>query len=142
MQCSCRAPALRAYLCCYYLGPTGPRRRRRRVRAKRGPPRVSPVTNRGKPACYNTPPSSSTRTQNLPPIARLTPCASIPVVLSLLNLCYPCKPPPRRSRESIIDIARGRTGWLIAFCVGLLLAALVVEQYEEGAHRWLMLLRR
>jgi Mg/Co/Ni transporter MgtE len=36
---------------------------------------------------------------------------------------------PRR-RESILDIARSRTGWLVAFCVGLLLAALVVEQFE------------
>lgn len=34
-------------------------------------------------------------------------------------------------RESIIDIARSRTGWLVAFCVGLLLAALVVEQFED-----------
>lgn len=34
-------------------------------------------------------------------------------------------------RESIIDIARSRTGWLVAFCIGLLLAALVVEQYED-----------
>ncbi|KAI8477244.1 MAG: hypothetical protein J3K34DRAFT_398786 [Monoraphidium minutum] len=34
-------------------------------------------------------------------------------------------------RESILDIARSRTGWLVAFCVGLLLAALVVEQFED-----------
>jgi Mg/Co/Ni transporter MgtE len=39
--------------------------------------------------------------------------------------------PPRRSRESILDIARSRTGWLVAFCIGLLLAALVVEQFED-----------
>jgi Mg/Co/Ni transporter MgtE len=34
-------------------------------------------------------------------------------------------------QEGIVDIARGRTGWLIAFCVGLLLAAVVVEQFED-----------
>ncbi|KIY98372.1 phosphatidylinositol glycan, class A [Monoraphidium neglectum] len=37
---------------------------------------------------------------------------------------------PDYGRESILDIARSRTGWLVAFCVGLLLAALVVEQFE------------
>jgi Mg/Co/Ni transporter MgtE len=30
-----------------------------------------------------------------------------------------------------MDIARGRTGWLVVFCIGLLLAALVVEQFED-----------
>lgn len=35
------------------------------------------------------------------------------------------------SRESILDIARSRTGWLVAFCIGLLLAAVVVEQFED-----------
>lgn len=35
------------------------------------------------------------------------------------------------ARESILDIARSRTGWLVAFCIGLLLAALVVEQFED-----------
>lgn len=34
-------------------------------------------------------------------------------------------------RESILGIARSRTGWLVAFCVGLLLAAVVVEQFED-----------
>jgi cation transporter-like permease len=34
-------------------------------------------------------------------------------------------------RETILDIARSRTGWLVAFCIGLLLAALVVEQFED-----------
>lgn len=34
-------------------------------------------------------------------------------------------------RESILDIARSRTGWLVAFCIGLLLAAVVVEQFED-----------
>lgn len=38
-------------------------------------------------------------------------------------------------RESILDIARDRTGWLVAFCVGLLLAALVVEQFEDVLER-------
>lgn len=38
---------------------------------------------------------------------------------------------PDYGRQSILDIARGRTGWLVAFCAGLLLAALVVEQFEE-----------
>lgn len=38
---------------------------------------------------------------------------------------------PDYGRESIVDIARTRTGWLVAFCVGLLLAALVVEQFED-----------
>lgn len=32
------------------------------------------------------------------------------------------------SVQSILDITRSRTGWLVAFCVGLLLAAVVVEQ--------------
>jgi hypothetical protein len=32
------------------------------------------------------------------------------------------------SGQSILDITRSRTGWLVAFCVGLLLAAVVVEQ--------------
>ncbi|GBF91501.1 magnesium transporter [Raphidocelis subcapitata] len=35
------------------------------------------------------------------------------------------------ARETILDIARSRTGWLVAFCIGLLLAALVVEQFED-----------
>jgi hypothetical protein len=35
------------------------------------------------------------------------------------------------SRESILGIARDRTGWLVIFCVGLLLAAVVVEQFED-----------
>lgn len=30
-----------------------------------------------------------------------------------------------------MGIARSRTGWLVAFCVGLLLAAVVVEQFED-----------
>lgn len=34
-------------------------------------------------------------------------------------------------RESILGIARSRTGWLVAFCIGLLLAAVVVEQFED-----------
>ena len=38
---------------------------------------------------------------------------------------------PDYAKASITDIARGRTGWLIAFGIGLLLAALVVEQFEE-----------
>lgn len=28
-------------------------------------------------------------------------------------------------------MVRSRTPWLVAFCVGLLLAALVVEEFEE-----------
>lgn len=35
------------------------------------------------------------------------------------------------SRDTIIDVARSRTGWLVVFCIGLLLAALVVEQFED-----------
>ena len=31
----------------------------------------------------------------------------------------------------MLDLARSRTGWLVAFCIGLLLAALVVEQFED-----------
>lgn len=63
-----------------------------------------------------------------PPLGSLT--------FSTLSLPPPCldgRPPqrPEHSRESILDIARSRTGWLCAFCVGLLLAALVVEQYED-----------
>eukprot|EP00882_Tetradesmus_deserticola_P031460 GHRQ01035575.1.p1 GENE.GHRQ01035575.1~~GHRQ01035575.1.p1 ORF type:complete len:116 (+),score=21.23 GHRQ01035575.1:158-505(+) len=38
---------------------------------------------------------------------------------------------PDYSREGIFDIARGRTGWLVIFCIGLLLAAVVVEQFED-----------
>jgi hypothetical protein len=37
--------------------------------------------------------------------------------------------------EGIGDIARSRTGWLCVFCVGLLLAAVVVEQYEDVLER-------
>lgn len=35
------------------------------------------------------------------------------------------------SRETIIGVASSRTGWLVVFCIGLLLAALVVEQFED-----------
>eukprot|EP00878_Enallax_costatus_P007132 GHUV01007475.1.p1 GENE.GHUV01007475.1~~GHUV01007475.1.p1 ORF type:complete len:118 (+),score=24.31 GHUV01007475.1:323-676(+) len=38
---------------------------------------------------------------------------------------------PDYSKEGIFDIARGRTGWLVVFCVGLLVAAVVVEQFED-----------
>eukprot|EP00775_Hariotina_reticulata_P000725 gene725-1026_t len=41
------------------------------------------------------------------------------------------EPEAEYGQEGIVDIARGRTGWLIAFCVGLLLAAVVVEQFED-----------
>lgn len=36
---------------------------------------------------------------------------------------------------SILDIARLRTGWLVVFCAGLLVAALVVEQFEDVLER-------
>lgn len=32
-----------------------------------------------------------------------------------------------RRKQGIFDIARGRTGWLVVFCVGLLVAAVVVS---------------
>jgi len=35
------------------------------------------------------------------------------------------------SKDTIVDVARSRTGWLVVFCIGLLLAALVVEQFED-----------
>lgn len=38
-------------------------------------------------------------------------------------------------KQSIFEIARSRTGWLVAFCAGLLLAALVVEQFEDVLER-------
>jgi Mg/Co/Ni transporter MgtE len=38
---------------------------------------------------------------------------------------------PSCRREGIFDIARGRTGWLVIFCIGVLLAAVVVEQFED-----------
>eukprot|EP00879_Flechtneria_rotunda_P009902 GHRR01010355.1.p1 GENE.GHRR01010355.1~~GHRR01010355.1.p1 ORF type:complete len:220 (+),score=53.57 GHRR01010355.1:778-1437(+) len=38
---------------------------------------------------------------------------------------------PNYSREGVLDIARSRTGWLLVFCIGLLLAAVVVEQFED-----------
>jgi Mg/Co/Ni transporter MgtE len=36
-----------------------------------------------------------------------------------------------RRKDTIVDVARSRTGWLVVFCIGLLLAALVVEQFED-----------
>lgn len=40
----------------------------------------------------------------------------------------------RCRKEGIFDIARGRTGWLVVFCIGLLVAAVVVsDDYVELA---------
>lgn len=36
-----------------------------------------------------------------------------------------------RSAQSMFSVMRTRTGWLIIFCIGLLLAALVVEEFED-----------
>jgi cation transporter-like permease len=57
--------------------------------------------------------------------------------LAHLTLAPPPVPSPATaaSRESILGIARSRTGWLIAFCIGLLVAALVVEQFEDVLER-------
>jgi Mg/Co/Ni transporter MgtE len=40
-------------------------------------------------------------------------------------------PEPHRSTETMFEVMRARTGWLIIFCVGLLLAALIVEEFED-----------
>lgn len=34
-------------------------------------------------------------------------------------------------KESVTDIVRARSGWLVIFCVGLLLAAAVVKGFER-----------
>jgi Mg/Co/Ni transporter MgtE len=36
-----------------------------------------------------------------------------------------------RSTDGLFELMRSRTGWLIIFCIGLLLAALVVEEFED-----------
>jgi hypothetical protein len=68
------------------------------------------------------------------------PAAPPPPVCSSTSATTLCPDPcpnhqTPRSRETIIDIARGRTGWLVAFCIGLLLAAVVVEQFEDVLER-------
>eukprot|EP00198_Chlamydomonas_reinhardtii_P006169 XP_001695505.1 divalent cation transporter [Chlamydomonas reinhardtii] len=35
------------------------------------------------------------------------------------------------SRENVLSITRERCGWLITFCLGLLLSALIVERFED-----------
>lgn len=31
----------------------------------------------------------------------------------------------------MFDIAKGRCGWLVMFCLGLLLSALIVQRFED-----------
>lgn len=35
------------------------------------------------------------------------------------------------ARQNVFDIAKGRCGWLVMFCLGLLLSALIVQRFED-----------
>ncbi|KXZ46766.1 hypothetical protein GPECTOR_41g731 [Gonium pectorale] len=39
--------------------------------------------------------------------------------------------PDDYSRQTVFDITKGRCGWLITFCLGLLLSALIVQRFED-----------
>lgn len=40
-------------------------------------------------------------------------------------------PSPVARRQNVFDIAKGRCGWLVMFCLGLLLSALIVQRFED-----------
>ncbi|KAG2497445.1 hypothetical protein HYH03_004600 [Edaphochlamys debaryana] len=35
------------------------------------------------------------------------------------------------SRQNVLDITKGRCGWLLTFCIGLLVSAIIVQRFED-----------